>query len=111
MALTKVKERSPAIKFAEAIPHLDDITTIHTDPNIASLRANLIRGSSNAAASDNDVRALELFGIANAVAARFCSTPQHHAHATLAAFSACILSGGLFVRFSDLDDDGIGASA
>ena len=51
------KERSVALadKFIAAIPHLEDLTTIHTDPNIASLRANFIRASSNGAASDDKV--------------------------------------------------------
>ena len=94
MARTKATEKSPKDKFVNAIPHLEDITTIHTDPNIASWRANLTRGGSNinGAVSDDIVRALEALGIANAVADRFCSTPQHHAHAVEAAFGAGTLA-------------------
>ncbi|KAJ7201632.1 hypothetical protein GGX14DRAFT_370910 [Mycena pura] len=69
----------------DAIPYLHDITTIHTDPNLASLRANLLRGVN--AVSDDVVRVFEIYGIAKAVAARFSGMPQHHAHATR-AFSA-----------------------
>ena len=78
-------------KFLDAIPYLDDITTIHTDPNIESLRANMVRGGGNGAMSDDNVRAFEVWGIANAVAARFSSTPQHHAHAIEASFAASLL--------------------
>jgi hypothetical protein len=91
--MAKATEKSSASKFVDATPHLYDITTIHTDPNIASIRANLMRGGSDGAVSDDIVRALEVLGIANAVAARFCSTPQHHAHATKAARHAGMILG------------------
>jgi hypothetical protein len=111
MACTKATEKS-ASKFVEAIPHLEDITTIHTDPNIASLRANLMRGGSDGAVSDDIVRALEVLGIANAVAARFCSSPQHHAHATQAAMHAGMISAEARKWFVDRDAAaGVGASA
>jgi hypothetical protein len=77
MAHSKAGEKSLTDKFVDAIPHLDDITTIHTDPNLASMRGKLLRGCSDGAISNEVVRSLEVFGIANAVTARFCGTPQH----------------------------------
>ena len=75
MAPTKASEKLPTQKFVDAIAYLDDITTIHTNPNLTRLRANLIHGSSDGGISDNMVQALEVFGIAKAVATHFCSTP------------------------------------
>ena len=105
-------ERSPAAKFVDAIPHLEDITTIHTDPNIASLRANVMRGSINGAVPDDVVRALEVLGIAKAVAARFCGTPQHNEYATEAAFHAASFLTDVRMWFADRNAAaGVSASA
>jgi hypothetical protein len=50
-----------------------------------------VRGSSDTVVSDEMVQAAEIHGIADAVTARFCNTPQHHAHATEASINACVL--------------------
>jgi hypothetical protein len=81
----------PINRFVDAIAYLEDITTIHTDPNLASMRANLMRGGSDGAVSDDMVRVLEVLGIANVVDDRFRGTSKHHAHAIQAAFKAGIL--------------------
>ncbi|KAJ7191862.1 hypothetical protein GGX14DRAFT_596800 [Mycena pura] len=73
--------------FVAAIACLDDMTTIHTDLNLTRIRAKLLR---DGAISDDEVWALELYGIANAVVKRFPSTP-HHSHAYDAAFDAAML--------------------
>lgn len=89
MAPTKAREKSPADKFVQAVSRLKDITAFHTAPKLASMRANLMHDD---AISHDGLRSLEVLGIANAVAARFRSTPQHHANATEAVFSAAMLS-------------------
>jgi hypothetical protein len=45
-------------------------------------------GGSNVMVSDDMVRAIEVHSIAQAIAARISSTPQHHAHAR-ASMRAC----------------------
>ncbi|KAJ7201631.1 hypothetical protein GGX14DRAFT_655600 [Mycena pura] len=92
-----------------AIPYLHDITTIHTDPNLASLRADLLRGVN--AVSDDVVRAFEIYGIAKAVAARFSGTPQHHAHATRASLASESLFFEAWVWFRRTAGADAGASA
>jgi hypothetical protein len=92
MAPTKARAKLPVNKFVDAIAYLEDITTIHTDPNFASMRSNLMRGGSDGAVSDDMVRVLEVLGIANAVDPHFSGTSKHHAHGIQAAFDAGILS-------------------
>jgi hypothetical protein len=54
-----------------AVAGLEDMFTIRTDRNLASMRINLMRGGSDGAVSDDMVQAFEVLGIAKAVAARF----------------------------------------
>jgi len=62
-----------------------------------------MRGSDGAPISDDIVRALEVLGIAEAVDARFDSTPQHDKHTTLAVFEAGMLSDPALSWFSRRD--------
>jgi hypothetical protein len=91
MVRREATEESPANTYVGAIAYLQDITQIHTDSNIASMRANLLRGGSNDAVSIDMVRVLEVLGIARAVAARFGTQP-HHRHAIQAAIHAGMIS-------------------
>jgi hypothetical protein len=94
MARREATEKSPADTYVGAIAYLEDITKIDTDSNIANMRANLLRDGSNGAVSIDMVRALEVLGIAKAVAARF-STQQHHQHAIQAAGTAGMFSAAV----------------
>ena len=58
MARPKATEYLPDDMYIGAIAHLEDITKIDTDPNIASLRANLLRDGSDNAVSIDMVRSL-----------------------------------------------------
>jgi hypothetical protein len=110
MVPTEAREMLLVVKFIGAIAYLEDITTIHTDPNLASMRTNLMRGGSDDAVSDDMVRAFEVLGIANAVDDRFRGTSKHHPHAIQAAFHA----GTLFAearKWLILRDAGAGAPA
>ena len=94
MARPEATEKSPADSYVGAIAHLKDITEIDTDSNIANMRADLLRDDNNGAVSIDMVRALEVLGIAKAVAARF-STQQHYQHAIQAAKTAGLFSAGV----------------
>ncbi|KAJ7191646.1 hypothetical protein GGX14DRAFT_407026 [Mycena pura] len=90
MAATDLARRQlNANDYADAIACLDDITTIYTDPNLTRIRSKLMRDDdSGGAFSDDIIRALEVRGIADAVAKRFRSTP-HHSHATNETLETC----------------------
>jgi hypothetical protein len=110
MARTENTEKSLVNKFVNAIAYLDDIKTIHTDHNLTNVRARLL--GSGGAASNDVVRALEVLGIANAIAARYPSTSQHRDHASGAAGRASMLYAGFDRWFSDHNATaGAGSSA
>lgn len=101
MVPTKARKNLLINKFVNAVAGLEDITTIHTDPNLTSMRVNLMRGDSDGApVSDDIVRAFEVLGIAKAVAARFRGAPWR---ATRAAFDAGTLSGSALSWFARRD--------
>ena len=100
MACSEAVEQSPIKKFVGAFNNLQDITQFHTDPNIASMVADLTCSGRNDALSITAVRVLEVLGIAKAVATRFRRRRPHHAHATRAALVAGMFSSEAQIRLA-----------
>ncbi|KAJ7191644.1 hypothetical protein GGX14DRAFT_600114 [Mycena pura] len=105
MAVTEASWDFTANDFVGAIACLDDITTIHTDNNLAHIRAKLMTSR-----SDDEVWVLEVHGIAQRVVKRFRSGTPHHSHATEAASDAAMLCAADLtsrwtVRGEDEDED------
>ncbi|KAJ7070558.1 hypothetical protein C8F01DRAFT_975316 [Mycena amicta] len=100
MASLDTEEWQPIYDLVAAIGGLEDIKTFRTDPNVASMRANLIMRD-----GEETVRAVEVMGIAKAVEARFRNT-EHYAHAKSAKLHAWVAGAAICRWFTKPEHKG-----
>ncbi|KAJ7070959.1 hypothetical protein C8F01DRAFT_1244634 [Mycena amicta] len=95
MASIDKENRQPVDDLVAAMGGLRDIRTFRTDPNVASMRANLLMCE-----GEETVRAVEVIGIAKAVEARFRST-SHSARARSATCHAWYMGSSISSWFGE----------
>lgn len=76
----RAAEESCINNFSNALASLDDMKTVHTDPNLASIRRgmrNVLQHDRSETISEHLTQAFALYGIAQALAFRFEGTMHH----------------------------------